>query len=398
MNKIAGADRLIRLSQRGRVEPFIAMDVLAEANRLQAEGRTILHLEVGQPSTKAPALVLEAAARALQAEKLGYSDALGMPALRRRIARHYADSYGVEVSPDQVAVTTGSSGGFILSFLACLDHGQSIALPMPGYPAYFNILDALGINVVPLETTASTRWMPDIAMLERAMTAQPFQALLVASPANPTGTMLSRDMLRDIVGWCEANGVWFISDEIYHGLTYDEPASTAAEFGRNAIVINSFSKYYSMTGWRVGWMVLPEQIVRSVECLAQSLFISVPALSQIAAASAFDATEELEANKAVYAANRTLLQRRLPEIGISEVLPMDGAFYAYCGIGHLTNDSMDFARRLLREAGVACTPGLDFDRARGNRYVRLSFAGSHDEISEALDRMQGWLSSGPTGG
>ena len=378
-------------SKRSAVAPFIAMDVLGEANRLEAEGRHILHLEVGQPGTPAPRLVRETARRALDGERLGYTDALGIWPLRARISRHYAEIYGVEVPAERIVVTTGSSGGFILSFLAGFDRGARVALPTPGYPAYRNILATLGLEPVALRLSQATRWAPTADMILAAQRERRIDGLLVASPANPTGTMLTVPVLKQVVELCAEEGIWFISDEIYHRLTYDAPAETALKFSHDVIVINSFSKYYSMTGWRVGWMVLPEALVRTVERLAQNLFISVPALSQFAAAAAFDATEELEANRAVYAQNRALLTRELPKIGLKDFLPMDGAFYAYVDVGRHTNDSMDFARRLLREAGVAVTPGLDFDPENGNRYVRLSFAGPTADIEEAVRRLGEWL-------
>lgn len=381
-------------SKRGAVAPFIAMDVFAEANRLETQGQSILHLEVGQPAAQAPRTVLDAARRALEGHKLGYTDALGLPALRQRIARHYGETYGVDVAPERIAVTTGSSGGFILSFLAAFDAGARVGLPVPGYPAYRNILSALGITVVPLPVGAATRWAPTADMIHAAHREQRLDGLLVASPANPTGTMLQPDVLKQVAEMCAQDGMWFISDEIYHGLTYDQPAETALKYSDQAIVINSFSKYYAMTGWRVGWMVLPQSLVRPVECLAQSLFISVPAVSQLGAIAAFDAREELEANKAAYAANRALLMQELPRIGLADVLPMDGAFYAYVNVGRYTNDSMDFARRMLRETGVAVTPGLDFDTERGSAYVRLSFAGSQAEMTEAMQRMERFLHAG----
>lgn len=378
-------------SRRSEIASFIAMDVLGEANRLEAEGRRILHLEVGQPGTPAPKAVRETARLALDAERLGYTDALGIRPLRARISRHYAETYGVTVPSERIVVTTGSSGGFILSFLAGFDLGARVALPTPGYPAYRNILATLGLAAVPLRVGAATRWAPTPEMILAEQKRGRVDGLLVASPANPTGTMLGEAVLRQLVELCAEQGIWFISDEIYHGLTYERPAETALKFSDDVIVINSFSKYYSMTGWRVGWMVVPERLVRPVERLAQNLFISVPALSQLAAVAAFDAGDELEANRAVYARNRDFLLRALPEAGLGGFLPMDGAFYAYVDVGRHTNDSMDFAGRLLRETGVAVTPGADFDPENGNRYVRLSFAGATADIEEAVRRIGRWL-------
>lgn len=385
------SERQLEPSRRSEVASFIAMDVLGEANRLEAEGKRILHLEVGQPGTPAPRAVRERAHRALDEERLGYTDALGIPPLRARISRHYAETYGVTVPVERIVVTTGSSGGFILSFLAGFDPGARVVLPTPGYPAYRNILTTLGLETVPLRLSEATRWAPTPEMIQAEQKKGRVDGLLVASPANPTGTMLTAAALEEVVGLCAREGIWFISDEIYHGLTYDKPAQTALKFSDDVIVINSFSKYYSMTGWRVGWMVLPERLVRPVERLAQNLFISVPALSQLAAVAAFHANDELEANRAAYAQNRDFLLRALPEVGLGDFLPMDGAFYAYVDVGRHTNDSMDFAKRLLRETGVAVTPGLDFDPESGDRYVRLSFAGPPEDIEEAVRRIGAWL-------
>ncbi len=391
-NKTNPPDTSSLVSARGQVEPFIAMEVLREANRLEAGGAHVLHLEVGQPGTQAPKTAREAAKRAIDQEPLGYTDALGILPLRERISRHYSDTYGLDISPERIAVTAGSSGGFILSFLGVFDTGDRVALSVPGYPAYFNTLEALGLEVVTLDTGAATRWAMTPDQVLEAHSTNPLAGVLLASPGNPTGTMLMPDDLTALVDVTRDNNIQLISDEIYHGLTYDAPAETVLKYTDDAIVVNSFSKYFSMTGWRVGWLVLPENLVRTVERLAQSLFISVPAVSQYAAIGAFDATEELEANKAVYARNRDLLIKRLPEIGLGNFLPMDGAFYAYIDVSAHTNDSKDFAARLLKEAHVAVTPGADFDRVNGHRYVRLSFAGTYENIVAATDRIGDWLS------
>lgn len=380
-------------SKRSHVEPFIAMEVLREANRLEAEGANILHLEVGQPGTQAPLLARNAAKQAIDGLALGYTDALGISPLRERISQHYSAAYGLDVPIERIAVTTGSSGGFILAFLASFDPGERVALAVPGYPAYFNTLEALGLGVETLETGADTRWVPTADQVLASHHKNPLAGLLLASPGNPTGTMLMPDDLAALVDVASANKIRVISDEIYHGLTYDAPAETALKYSDDVIVVNSFSKYYSMTGWRIGWLILPANLARTVERLAQSLFISVPAVSQQAAIAAFDATEELEANKVVYARNRALLAKRLPEIGLGDFLPMDGAFYTYIDVSAYTNDSRDFASRLLQEAHVALTPGADFDRTNGHRYVRLSFAGKHEVIAAAIDRIGDWLKS-----
>ena len=378
-------------SQRSAVDAFLAMDVLAEANRREAAGERIIHMEVGQPGAPAPRPVLEAARKVLEHGRLRYTEALGIEPLRDRIARHYREAYDIEISSERVVVTTGSSAAFNLAFLAAFDAGERVALPTPGYPAYRNILAALGLGVVEIETTAKTRWALTPDMLAAEHEKQPLKGVLVASPANPTGTMMQPAALSDLVKACRQLGLWFISDEIYHGLVYDGRAETALRFNDDAIVINSFSKYYCMTGWRIGWMVVPERLVRPLERLSQNLYLSVPEISQWAAIAAFDATDELEAVKAGYARNRALLLERLPQIGFEDLLPVDGAFYVYADIRRFSNDSVDFARQMLAEAGVAATPGPDFDRERGNRYIRFSFAGTTEDISEGLDRLAAWL-------
>jgi aspartate/methionine/tyrosine aminotransferase len=378
-------------SRRSTVEPFIAMDVLAAANRLESTGRSVIHMEVGQPGAPTPRRVREAAQTALAAGRIGYTEALGMTSLRERIARHYRESYGVGLSAERIAVTTGSSGAFILGFLAMFDPGARVAISAPGYPAYRNTLKALGIEPVTIETGPAARWVMTPRDIAAAHARAPLDGVLAMSPANPSGTMMSREALAGLAAVCRDLGIWFISDEIYHGLTYESPAQTALAVDDRAVVINSFSKYYCMTGWRVGWMVLPETLVRPVERLAQSLFISVPQLSQIAAEAAFEATDELEAIKAGYAANRALLLEELPRIGLPDFLPVDGAFYVYVDIGRYTNDSAAFCQRLLAEQGLAATPGLDFDPDRGQRYMRLSFAGTHADCLGTVARLESFL-------
>lgn len=378
-------------SRRSNVASFIAMDVLREATRLEREGRRVLHLEVGQPGTQAPLAVREAAARALESERLGYTDALGIEGLRARIARHYGEAHDLDIDPRRIAVTTGSSGAFILSYLAAFDPGARIGLPVPGYPANRNILQALGLIDVTLRLDEEARWAPMPEQILAARREGGLDGLLVASPANPSGTMVTPEALRALCELADGEDLRFISDEIYHGLTYDAHAETALRFTDRAITVNSFSKFYSMTGWRVGWVVLPEDLLRPFERLAQNLFISVPALSQVAAMAAFDCGDELEANRAVYARNRDLLARRLPEIGLGGFLPMDGAFYAYVDVSAYCEDSAEFADRLLHEAGVAVTPGADFDPEQGHRHIRLSYAGPHGEIAEAVTLIGEWL-------
>ncbi len=391
----AGNDDPMRLPrplpERSAIDPFIVMDVMRAANEREAAGSDVIHMEVGQPGTRAPRTVIEAAKAALDSDRLGYTEALGLPRLRERIAAHYTDHYGVSVPADRIVVTTGSSAGFILTFLAILDHGARMALPSPGYPCYRHILKALGAEPVTIETSDKTRWVPEPAHLELLGAQGDLHGLLLASPANPTGTMLTGGALAALCEACEKRGLWFVSDEIYHGLDYTEPAQTALAHSDTAIVINSFSKYFSMTGWRVGWMVVPQGLLRTIERLAQNLYISAPTLSQYAAIAAFDARDELEATKAVYARNRELLLEELPKAGFTEILPADGAFYLYADVHRLTNDSAAFAKAMLNEAGVAATPGVDFDAERGNRFIRFSYAGGTEEMAEAATRLRSWL-------
>lgn len=381
----------MKRSQRSDVQPFIAMDVLSAANGLERAGRSIVHMELGEPGAPVPQAVRRAAEAALAGGRIGYTEALGIPELRARIARHYRERYGVGVPAERIAVTAGSSGAFNLAFLALFDPGERVGLPTPGYPAYRNILTALGLKVVEIATEAADRWQITPAMIEKAQAEGPLAGLVVASPANPSGTMMTREGLADLVAACRDMGISLVMDEIYHGLVYGGGETTALEFSDDLVVINSFSKYYCMTGWRVGWMVLPEELVRPVERIAQNLFISASELSQRAALGAFEAIDELEAVKAGYARSRALLLARFPKIGLDRFLPVDGAFYLYADVSHLTNDSTDFARRMLNEAGVAATPGLDFDTARGARYLRFSFAGRNEAVAEACERLAGWL-------
>jgi aspartate/methionine/tyrosine aminotransferase len=377
----------MKISRRSQVDPFIVMDVMEAARAEEAAGRNVIHMEVGQPSTPAPRRAIEALKAAMERNALGYTVALGLPALRERIARLYRDWYGVSVPAERIVVTSGSSAGFILSFLALFDHGDRVALGDPGYPSYRNIFKALGVEVAAIETKAATRFQPTPADLAGAR----IDGLLVASPANPTGTMLGREELAALSAACKAQDAAFISDEIYHGLTYGRKAVTALEVDEDAFIINSFSKYFSMTGWRIGWMVVPGSHLRTIERLAQNLFICPPHASQIAALAALDAEEELEANRLIYARNREALLEELPKAGFRDLAPCDGAFYLYADIGHLTNDSLDFTRRMLREAGVAATPGLDFDPARGAHTLRFSFAGATDDMIEGARRLKDWL-------
>ena len=377
-----------KISRRaGGVDPFIVMDVMAAAAEKEAAGDTVIHLEVGQPSTPAPKGALAAAHAALDSDRIGYVAALGMPALRERISRHYRDVYKVEVPAERVIVTTGSSGGFPLAFLASFDAGDRVALAAPGYPAYRNILAALNLEAVDLPTSAADNFQPTVAALEKAGR---IDGLIVASPSNPTGTMVGHAEMKELARWCDRNGVRLISDEIYHGIVYEGDTVSAAEVTDRAIVINSFSKYFSMTGWRVGWMVVPQDLVRPIERLAQNFFISVPTLSQHVALAAFDCCEELDGHVRRYRTNRDLLLDGLPGAGFKTFAPAEGAFYLYADVNHLTNDSREFCSRMLKETGVATTPGVDFDRTRGAGTLRISFAGSTAEMEEAVRRLKAW--------
>jgi len=389
--KTAAARKLLTASTRSDVPPFMVMDVMAAAERIEAAGGHVIHMEVGQPAASAPRTALAAAHAALEQGRIDYTSALGIPSLRARIARHYRETYRCEVDPDRIVVTTGSSGAFILSFLALFEPGDRVAVTVPGYPPYRHILNALGCEPVLIETHSETRHALTGEALLAAHRKAPLKGVLVGSPANPTGTMMTREALTELIAVAESEGIRFISDEIYHGLDYAFPAVTAAELSPNAVVINSFSKYFCMTGWRVGWMVLPEPLVRPVERLQQNLAISVPTLSQIAAEAAFDGHDEMEAVKRGYEENRRILIEGLPRAGLVDFLPADGAFYLYADVSKFTADSFDFTKRMLAEAHVAATPGTDFDPARGKHFVRFSYARSADDMREAVRRITAWL-------
>ncbi len=390
----AAAERAKRaaplLSHRSEIDSFIVMDVMSAAAARERAGHSVLHLEVGQPATPAPRAAREAVKRSLETDTLGYTLALGTNALRARIARSYKDLHGIDLDPERVIVTAGSSAAFVLAFLAVFDGGARVALPSPGYPCYRHILKALGCETVSLETGPETRWMPTAAMILEEAGKGRLDGALIASPNNPTGTMLEPARLAEIASVCRSLGLWLISDEIYHGLTYERPAETALRYSDDCIVINSFSKYYSMTGWRVGWMVVPERLVRPIERLAQNLYISPPAVSQAAALGAFDGIEELEANRRVYGENRRILLSELPKAGFRDLVPPDGAFYIYADVSAFTSDSLAFARSMLEETGVAATPGVDFDAKRGRQFLRFSYAGRTEDMAEAARRLASW--------
>jgi aspartate/methionine/tyrosine aminotransferase len=369
----------------------MVMDVVAAAARLEARGRRIIHMEVGQPAAGAPATALAAARAALSDARLGYTETLGTTSLRARIARAYGEWHGIDIDPARIVVTTGSSAGFILAFLAAFDPGDRVALALPGYPPYRHILTALGCEPISIETGPATRWSMTAEALLAAHRRTPLKGVVVGSPANPSGTMMTTAALTELIHGAENAGIAVISDEIYHGLDYAFTAECAARISRDAIIINSFSKYFCMTGWRIGWMVLPPSLVRAVERLQQNLAISVPTLSQIAAEAAFDGREELEKVRHGYEENRQILLEGLPRIGLKSFLPADGAFYLYADVSQFTADSFAFATRMLEEAGVATTPGADFDPLRGHSFLRLCYAGGRDEMREAVERIGTWL-------
>ncbi len=381
----------MKYAQRASVSPFFAMEVMKAANQREQAGNPVFHMEVGQPATSAPSRVIEAAKRALDTKVIGYTEALGIPELRAAIAKHYSDMYGIDVDPQRVIVTTGSSAGFLLSFLSLFNPSERVVLAEPGYPAYRNIMKSVDLEAVGIACGPKTNFQPSPELIDKL--DGPLHGLLVASPANPTGTMLSPAELKNLVDYCDDRKMHFISDEIYHGLTYTQDAVSALSYSDKAIIINSFSKYFSMTGWRLGWMIVPQELISIIEKLSQSLFISAPAVSQYAAVEAFNCVDELESFKANYEKNRALLLRELPKLGMNKLAAADGAFYIYADISHLSNDSMDFCKRMLNECGVAATPGIDFDPHNGNRFVRFSFAGSYDVMQKAIDALKGWLPS-----
>jgi aspartate/methionine/tyrosine aminotransferase len=388
---LEAAKQLLKPSKRSDVPPFIVMDVMAAAAQREAQGAHIIHMEVGQPAAPAPATAIKAAQDALTRGRIGYTETLGIPSLRARIARHYQDAYNLALDPARVVVTTGSSGGFILAFLSMFESGDRVALANPGYPPYRHILSALGCEPVLIETSAETRWALSAKALIAAHQRAPLKGVVIASPANPTGTMMDADALTRLIAVAEAEGIRVISDEIYHGLDYAFAAETAANTSERVVVINSFSKYFCMTGWRVGWMVVPDALVRPIERLQGNLAISVPTLAQIAAEAAFDGREEMEAVKHGYEENRRILTEGLPKAGLDKFLPVDGAFYLYADISRFSDDSLDFAKRMLNEADVAATPGIDFDPVNGRRFLRFCYAGSAAEMREAAERIGNWL-------
>jgi aspartate/methionine/tyrosine aminotransferase len=395
--------RRLQVAQRANVPPFHVMDLLAAAQARQASKGDLVNFVAGQPSTGAPKAVREEAKRLLDDDLLGYTVATGVPELRAAIAAHHRATSGIDVGVDDVVVTTGSSGGFLLAFLAAFEVGDRVLMARPGYPCYRNVLTALGCEVVEIDCGPETRFQPTVELLESAASEQEggrVAGVVIASPANPTGTMIPAAELARIAAWCEERGVRLISDEIYHGITYGsrlgsttEGTSSAWQTSRTGVIFGSFSKYFSMTGWRLGWMVVPEDLRRPVDVLTGNFTICPPVLSQYAAIAAFtpESYAELDGHVARYAANRQVLLDGLPALGIDKLAPADGAFYVYADVGHLTDDSYAWCLQVLEETGVAMAPGIDFDTRRGNEFVRLSFAGTGTEIREGLDRLAAWL-------
>ena len=381
---------MLKVSDRSDISPFIVMDVMRMSAAREAAGEHVLHLEVGQPDTPAPLAVRAAARAAINTDKIGYTVALGLDALRERIARHYKDFYDLDVRAENVVTTSGASGGFVLAVLAAFDPGDRVAIASPGYPCYRNTLTSLGIEPVVVPVSGTDRFQLTPELLDHV---GPIDGVVVASPSNPTGTLIEAPKLSALAEWCRSKGVRLVSDEIYHGITFGgHRATTAIEYSPGAIVVNSFSKYFSMTGWRLGWLVAPQDLVRPIERLIQNLYIAAPTLSQLAGVAAFDCYEEMDQHVAHYARNRDILLEGLPAAGISDLAPADGAFYIYANASHLTSDSLEFCRKLLAETNIAITPGVDFDRDRGHQAIRFSYAGATEDVAEAVVRIREWLS------
>ena len=376
---------------RADIDSFIAMDVVAKAAQLSSDGHDIISMAVGQPGAPAPQSSRNAAKDIINSGSIGYTSAPGIEGLRTRIASHYRDTYHLDINPQRIFATTGSSAGFILAFLSMFGEGARIAIPSPGYPAYRNIIKALSMVPVEISTGPESRWTLNAQLLEQAHKQEKIDGLLFANPNNPNGTMLERNSFAALLESAQELGIRFISDEIYHGLAYSMKEACALEFVEDVIIINSFSKYYCMTGWRIGWMIVPEALIKTIDRLQQNLFICAPEVSQVAAQAAFDGVEELEAVRQTYIDNRQLFLERLPKLGITEIQPIDGAFYAYGDISPLSDNSMELANEILDQCGVALTPGLDFDLQRGKSWMRLSFAGNQQRMIEGFDRLDHWL-------
>lgn len=381
-----------RFARRADVPPFMAMDVLAHACKLEEAGRSIIHMELGQPGAPAPSAARKAAAERLTKGSIGYTPARGIFPLRQRIARHYLETQGVDVDPDAIAITLGSSGGIVGALLACFDVGQKVAITAPGYPAYKTMISSLGLKPVTITLDAQSGWLPTPELVRKAHAAEPFDGLIIMSPSNPTGTVIPADVLKKLIETCAELGIRLFSDEIYHGLEYGEKAVSALKFTNQAVIINSFSKFFCMTGWRIGWLVLPPALQRPFERLQQNLFICAAEISQVAALAAFDGASEMNAVRQGYANNRKLILGALSDLGFKDTLPADGAFYIYTKLADTDPDSPEFCKIMLEETGVATTPGLDFDPARGHRYVRFSYCCSEAHAADAMSRIRQWRS------
>jgi aspartate/methionine/tyrosine aminotransferase len=386
-------EQLGRIARRGGIAPFHVMRVVDAVVARRAAGLPVVDLSAGQPSTPAPVAVRAAAVAAIETDRIGYTNALGVTSLRSAIARHYRHTDGLDIDPASVAVTTGSSGAFLYAFLASFDAGDKVAMARPGYPAYRNMLAALGCEVVELPCGPETRFQPTVEQLDAL--AEPPAGLVLASPANPTGTMVDAAELAALTAWCDTHGTRLISDEIYHGITFAMSAASAWRTSRRSVVVNSFSKYFSMTGWRIGWLLVPDELRDSIDRLAGNFAICPPALSQLAAVAAFADYDELDANVARYAANRAMLLDALPQIGLDKLAPADGAFYIYADVSKWTNDSMTWCARLLADTGVAVVPGLDFDPVDGGKFIRMCFAGDAAEIGQGIGWLGDWLTARP---
>ena len=376
-------------SKRGNVDPFIVMDVMEAAREAEASGRRIIHMEVGQPGTPAPKQATNSVVESMTNNNLGYTVALGLPELRKRISQLYGEWYNVDINPKRIAITPGSSSAFVASFTSLFDSGDRVGIAAPGYPSYKQILKALDLVPVTIQTIMENRFQP----LPQNLPNNDLSGFLIASPANPTGSMLDYKSLSDLIHISQENNISFISDEIYHGIEYEKKAVTALEITDDCYVINSFSKYFSMTGWRIGWIIVPENHIRQIESIVQNMFICAPHVSQVAAIAAMDAKDELEYNMSVYRENRSLMIEGLAKAGFTEIAPPDGAFYIYADISKFSNNSFKFARDILDEAGIAITPGFDFDAERGNETIRFSYAGTTDDMKEGLSRLYKFMKS-----
>ena len=376
-------------SRRSNILPFLAIDMLTRANNLKSKGKDIIHMDVGEPGFKTPAHILEYAKIIIENKKIGYTESIGMPELRGKISDHYKYWYDEEVDSENIAVTAGASGAFLLTLLAIFDPGDTVAIMTPYYPAYVNALKALNINIIYLEGDIKTSYQPTVEKLESIK--KNINGIIMASPANPTGSSINTDDLKKIANWSKKNKVAIISDEIYHGVEYGKFSETILKFNQDAIVINSFSKYFSMTGWRLGWLVAPKKIINTIEKLSMSLFLCPPTFSQLIAIKAFEDYDILNKNVLIYKKNRDILTSSFEDIGFFKYAPPDGAFYLYIDVSNITDDSTDLAIKLLKEAGVSSTPGKDFDYNLGNKFIRLSYAGDHKEILEGAKRIISWI-------